>query len=104
MAESRYQGVYGTLGVTERGFCWNRWPKPPLTAHGGAPPSGEPYVVGITILHTEIYFAQKRIFLRAVEDVGPYRFVRFFYKANRYLFCKKEDFIKVGLKDEEKIL
>ena len=21
MAESRYQGVYGTLGVTERGFC-----------------------------------------------------------------------------------
>ncbi len=64
-------GRGGTLGVTERGFCWNRWPKPPLTAHGGAPPPGEPYVVGITILHTEIYFAQKRILLGPSGTSAP---------------------------------
>ena len=89
-------------------------------------PVGEPYVEGIWILHTGIYFDKKENFARAVGDVGPYgleeilnfanrnlpcnifcsvkredtvlpyEFVILLYRAYRNYRCKNDGFIKIG--------
>ncbi len=53
---------------------------------------------------TEIYPDKKTILLGPSGTSAPTYRWEFQILANRYLFCKKEDFIKVGLKDEAKIL
>ncbi len=70
----------------------------------GAPLTGRASCSGNLNFAIKNLLCKKDYFPRAVGDVGPYRLVENFYQTNRNLLCKNDDFIKVGLKDEEKIL